>query len=958
MAYVKPQTLVFQEYTALPAELGDSLRAHISGPNADLHRYSVAAEKAGILVGNYDHLVDAEYPWPSKTAGSLVDSDSVRVFIEDALLLYFEDTIGSTVGGRGVTTPVANYTNRVTSSAVAFKTSGDNARSALLKDRDVALGDIVYIRGVDDTVDACPEYELWTKVAGFAAELEDAVIDTAVVGSTNKADTTASTVINQVAGPYNCITATADGTEYDGLAAGRLTETYTVTVVKSGVTGCSAARLRVVSASGTDNDTEVIPEDFGTPTAIGTRGLTMTFSDDPGECSVSASEQAVAASQLVVGQSWTIVVTQDYFAICADEGGTYTGDNDDTYIVEVTKGGVWADLPQVTITTTRGLDASGPTIVTGKDVAIPVGSYGLTLTFVDCDSDDTTGLVLGDKFYITVASGANGPVRTLILQDNLPAALLTADDLDLRLFIPKTVEVTRPRLNAPPTLNYTIEATQVVMNAGATAYDATWTLNGVAQPLQIWSGRDEDTDGPAYGKVYIEYREFLTALVGTVSFMDGPANLDDIPGPLVPENPLKWGVYRALQNSNGSLVGYTAVADPNDVDSWQDVLTAIDGRDDIYNLIPLTRNRAVLDLYQAQVNTESTAERGNWKAMFVSLLAETSRLVVGQSTTAAQALRPTSTDAGVVLATLSDNPQATGTQYTLLTVPANNSGFIRYGVKAGDIVRYLYSIDAFGNSTYSEFIVDSVVSENSLKLLSGHTTAVAVAQKIEIHHTMTKNEIAAALVDTAQSFASNRVVAVWPDVVGSGGITQEGYFLCAALGGLVSGVAPQQGLTNVEIAGFDDLASRSRDFFSRAQLDTMAAGGIWICTEDRIGTPHTRHALTTSTVDLNRSEEMIRRNLDSISYVYQAGLQPLIGRSNATPEILGQVDHIIITRTEFLSRVYVSTLGGQLISAEVAVDSTGARLLRIHPLAADRVEIVLNLVLPSPLNNVELHLIV
>jgi hypothetical protein len=138
----------------------------------------------------------------------------------------------------------------------------------------------------------------------------------------------------------------------------------------------------------------------------------------------------------------------------------------------------------------------------------------------------------------------------------------------------------------------------------------------------------------------------------------------------------------------------------------------------------------------------------------------------------------------------------------------------------------------------------------------------------------------------------------------------------------------------------------------------MAAGGIWICTEDRIGTPHTRHALTTSTVDLNRSEEMIRRNLDSISYVYQKGLQPLIGRSNATPAILGQVDYIIRTRTALLTRVFVTTLGGQLISATVAVDSTGARLLRIHPLAADRVEIVLNVVLPSPLNNVELHLIV
>lgn len=958
MAYVKPQTLVYQEYTLLPAELVDAMRVHISGPNAELHRYSEDTEKAEILVGNYDHQVAVEYPWPSKTAGSLVDTESVRVFIDNALLLYFEDTIGSTVGGRGVTTAVAGYTNRVKSTAVTFVSGGDNARSALLYDRDVAVGDIAYIRGVNDDDDDCPEYELWTKVTGFAAELEAAVIDTVVLGATNKADTTAATTINQTEGPYNCITATADGTEYDGLPSGKLSETYTITVIRSGVAGCTSARLRVVSASGTDNATDVIPEDFETPTPIGSRGLTVTFSDDPGECSVSASEQAVAASQLVVGQEWTVTVTQAYFAICASEGGTYTGDNDDTYIVEVTRGGVWADLPQVTVTTTRGLDASGPTNVSAKDVAIAVGSYGLTLTFEDCDGDSTTGLVLGDKFYITVTSGTNGPIRTLILQDDVPAELLTADDLDLRLFIPKNIEVTAARLNAPPTQNYTIEATQVVLNAGVTAYDTTWTDAGDALPMQVWSGRDADTSGPAYGQIYIEYREYLTAVAGAVYFIDGVGDLDQIPGQLDIENPLKWGVYRALQNSNGSRVAYTAVANPDSVDSWQLALNAVDGRDDVYNLVPLTRNRAVLDLYQAQVNVESSAERGNWKAMFVSLLAEESRMLVGKSTATAQALRKTSTDGNIVLATLADNPQATGTQYTRLSVPANNSGFITYGVQGGDIVRYLYSIDAFGAQTYAEFIVDSVLSENTLLLLSGHTVAVPVAQKIEIHHVMTKNEVAAALVESAQSFSSNRVVAVWPDVAGSGGISQPGYFLCAALGGLVSGVAPNQGLTNVEIAGFDDLASRTKDYFSRSQLDTLAEGGVWIVTEDRDGTPHTRHALNTSTVDLNRREEMIRRNLDSISYVFLKRLQPLIGRSNATPALLRNVDYIIRTTTDFLARSTISTLGGQLISATVATDSTGEPILRIHPLAADRVEVVLNVVLPAPLNNIELHLIV
>jgi len=44
-------------------------------------------------------------------------------------------------------------------------------------------------------------------------------------------------------------------------------------------------------------------------------------------------------------------------------------------------------------------------------------------------------------------------------------------------------------------------------------------------------------------------------------------------------------------------------------------------------------------------------------------------------------------------------------------------------------------------------------------------------------------------------------------------------------------------------------------------------------------------------------------------------------------------------------------LGSQLIDGSV-------RILRIHPLLRDRIEIVLDLVVPAPLNNIELHLVV
>jgi hypothetical protein len=945
-----------------------------------LHRYDDDEEKVLINVGPYDKDDDVVYPWPDRQAGSIVDEASVRLIIEDALLLYYEDLIGDESGGRGLVQPVAGRKNWLRSTAVSYKANGTQwPRSGLLNDRDVAVGDVAYVRGVSGVGSSCDEHDLWTYVEGFAADEVDATIFSPTVDDNNQVSTEAAATSAQTDGVINCVTLSSIDNSYDGLDDGFVSEKYTIRVIRSSVSGCQAARLRITSDSGTDNVAEIDPGDFGTWVEIGTRGLEVQFTTTTGTCSESASSESVESDEFVVGQEWEVDVTQAFERGCIETvDDTYTGQDNDTYIIEVTKGGTWNNLPEVTVTTVKGLDSSGPTIISGVSVAFPVGSWGLTAKFVDCFGSDSiqassegeaslgggdsdlAGLRAGDKFYITVVSGSNGPIRTLILRDDLPVEIQESSDLDLRLFIPKTIEVTEDRLSNPPLVNYEIESTQLVVKAGITAYDATWTSAGVELPMPVWDGRlASTTEINSWGIQYIEFREWLADLTDEVNFIDDIADIDEIPGQLDELNPLKWGVYRALQNSNGTRVAFTAVLEPDDLDSWVNVLERVDGRDDLYNFVPLTYDREVQGLFQAHVDAESSPEAGNWKAMFTNLRVDANTMLVGKSDADAQSLSPTSVDGEVVLATLEDNPDATDIQYTLLSVPANNSGFITYGVGPGDIVRYLYTIDAFGATAYQEFIVDTVLSETSLLLLTGNSEPISVAQKIEIWHTQEKNELVDAIKDQAQSFANRRVCAVWPDIVGTGGNAQEGVFLSCALAGLASGVQPHQGLTNVEISGFDDLASRTRDFFSDSQLDDLASGGVWIGTEDSDGTPHTRHALTTDTLDLNRKEEMIRRNVDSMSYLFLRRLRPFIGRTNATPSMLKKLRYEVNQVIKFLkTNGYTAELGSQLIDGSIRVDADGNELLTIHPLAADRVVIVLDLVVPAPLNNIELHLVI
>ena len=945
MAYVKPQVLVFQEFTIVPTEITEPLRAHISGPNAMLHRYNIAAEKALCRIGTYNPNSDTCYTWPGRTPGGVVDVPYVKLFVDDALLHYYEQLIGST---QTVTKAVLTRPNWIESvagagqgaSAVYYKSNGaTRARSAAFKDRDVKIGDVVYLRSADAQ---CVETTLWTEVAGFASEMIPSVIANAVADDLNADPLTAATSFAKVGAVTNAVDILSANALYSGVKDGVLREIYTLEVIANPVPGCTNAVIRVRSNSKLDDVAAVNPGNFGDDVPIGTRGLTVRFT------------RGTTTDTFIVGQKWTVTVQQTFVPAVAVSSNassvsptSYGGDVNDTYIIECVVGGDidgTPNYPQVVVRTAKGRDHMGPFVVDSAGSLasnfFSIGSQGVAVAF-KAATGTLTQLSKGDKWYIGVTSAVAGAANKLILRHDLPAAMRGSDAqpvlLDIRLYIKSNIEVSRNRLSAPPAVNYSLEETQVCVKAGVTAYHPEWKASGVALPLPVMAGT-----------MYVEYREWLSDLCDEVNGIASVGELDVIPGQLDPDNPLKWGVFKALSNSNGTVVKYTAVADPRHLDKWQDVIERLVGRDDLYNLVPLTFDKNVHDLYAAYIVNESNEIANNWKAGFFGIPSRSSRLVVGAGAeiggVAGRVI------VGPVLATVSDNSQASGEQYTRLQVPGNGY-FITNNVQPGDIVRYGYAIDGFGVETYKEYVVDAVLSENALVLYSGTDTAITVPERVEIWHNMARSEMATDIARRAGVLSNRRVCAVWPDQVGSAGTLQPGFFLAAALAGLASGVVPHQGLTQVEVAGFDDY-SRSYKLFNETQLNEMAEAGTWIVTQARDGTPFTRHAVTTDNLDLNRREEMIRRNVDSMSYLFLRRLRPYIGRTNATP---GMVDYLANRVNEIISFLksngYTQELGSQLIDGQV-------RVLRVHPLLKDRIEIVLDLTVPAPLNNIELHLVV
>ena len=943
MSYVQPQVLVFQEANTVPTALLEPLRGVVVGPNAELIRYAETDERTNGLLGSYDPTVDQDFTYPNRPVGAVIDQSYTKLFGEDLLLRYFEDLIGS---GPGTVAPVSGYQNRIRSSVTNFASNGSlYPRSAALEDRDVQVGDVVYTRGTVSST----TYENTAKVMGLVAD-EGNTSHSHATADTDNASEQASLYESQeqVAGDENCIVITdVDGSSYNGLLAGNPTETYTLTVTKSSVDGdLTTARVRVTSASGNDNQDSLTPSAAGSPTAIGTRGLEITWDLDIGHCSVSASAEDVSAEDLLAGQVWEVTVKQIFEETSAGVDGTYTGTADDTYIVTVTRGGKFTDTlkPQITVTTASGTDLSGPTTVPDSGELVAMGTKGLSIAFGGSGAsvsyngddelvslDDTSGLCKGDRFYVDVTGPSAGPIRTIILSKNLPAALLAATDLDLRLFIPQTGVEIPSRSESPGVYNWTATADEVTVEAGMTMTDPSWTVGGEVSPLPVQSGT-----------LYLEYRAWLSDVCDNIRGASTDEDLAGVPGPNHPDNPLKYALGKAILNANGTEVRYLGVCNPDSLDSWADAVEKFVGTEGNYGFVPLSTDPAVQNLFAIHIASSSSPNLGLWRAGWFAISQDQTVKLLDSTLT---------TNGQVAKCLIQDNAFVSGTQYTWLTLSGGNANFIDLEIRAGDEVRTNYTADGFGGVTYDSFVVDAVINDDTLRLVTGNDVAINTAQKFEVWRTLNATEYATKIAETPSRFASARIKAVWPDVVEDGDLVVPGYFLCAAYAGLASGVVPHQGLTQLEIAGFSGVP-RTTQLFNKSQLDTMAAAGVFIVTRDNDNHIFSRHAITTGDQDnLNTREEMVVRNVDSISFIFLRRLAPFIGVSNVTPSALAQLRVEIDSTKEYLkTNGFVERLGAQIIDAEVTK-------LAQHALLKDRVVIVLTLQLPYPMNNIEVHLV-
>jgi len=610
--------------------------------------------------------------------------------------------------------------------------------------------------------------------------------------------------------------------------------------------------------------------------------------------------------------------------------------------------------PKLKITDSAGVDQQTNTVVADGDV-INVGLNGVTVTFpANTNSnggiDINGGLTLGDIWTIEAKAKAQGPVKTLVLGEPIVATVAAGVDtlgvpepapdlfaVDLFLFS-NSVEIPAEQRDtniAPGSYNWQGVAANLTVNSGITLQDSRWVdpNDGSMPYLEMWQGN-----------LYVEYRALLKDYADTIYSI---SNIDDVVGelgPITTDNPLALGVYKALLNSADSSVYFMAVPS-DDVTGYSKVLGRATLSDKVYGLVPLTFDSSIHELVDAHVDAMSSETRKRWRIALFALQSRTEIPVLWTGN------HPSN---GLWNATLKADTRLPGSVYT--KVEFTEFAELLDRVAVGDEIRFNFDLDAWGNETYTSSLVAEIESNQVLYLETAQPAAINTAVKMEIHHALSTPEQATDIAERSAAFADRRVYSIFPDTLFNEGVAEEGFFAAAAIAGLIGSVVPQQGITNTELVGFDDIPAVYSNF-NEDELDVIAGGGTMIVAQEYPGgTVFIRHQISTNYREgvLAKSELSMVKNYDSISYYFANKLAPFIGQYNVTPALIDHLRTEVQAGINFLSSfTSVGLLGPQVIKSGSEIT-----LIQQHPTLLDHVIINLKLNLPAPLNVIELHLVV
>ena len=428
--------------------------------------------------------------------------------------------------------------------------------------------------------------------------------------------------------------------------------------------------------------------------------------------------------------------------------------------------------------------------------------------------------------------------------------------------------------------------------------------------------------------------------------------------PINADNPLALMFYYMLINSPGVSVSglgvdATSALNPDGTpEAYARALSYLEAQE-VYALAPASQDPLVHQSFMTHVTAMSEPDAKGERIVFICPPMPDEDLP-------ALATSGTDGDSGSVantfntkLASLAADVQAAGVD-PVGTIDATDGLYLTVATNS-----YKYNISAI-TSTYLTIRVAFAAGENddsfyattnlpTTLISETFTVYVRGTPLVTVTGAPDYDRIAEAYQKTGEVYGNRRVYMIAPETVNAtiDGAEQAlpGYYLCAALAGMVGQLAPQQGFTNMPIAGFTRVKG-SNDVFSRTQMNVGAAGGTWWVVQETAGAPlSTRHQLSTDLTSIETRELSITKVIDFCAKFMRSGLRNFIGRFNITQPFLDGLSTVVQGQLSFL------TESGIIISGDLnnIVQDTSA---------PDTVLIDVTLSPPYPCNYLRLTLVI
>jgi len=668
------------------------------------------------------------------------------------------------------------------------------------------------------------------------------------------------------------------------------------------------------------------------------------------------------------GEDFTATATSAAITASAVFGGTVTANNtlilsdgqqEQTITFLGTETSVAGGVPDLktTIEAVVGVAAGGKITVTdatgalvlthsdeGSDSLIKiVGGTALT----ELDSGGTPTIVAGGESSVTSASS------TVVAHPPIPGDYLYLDGVFYgivtkvapggvvdRLKIDRQVAI-----SSDVGARFYIQAKNLVAAAPVTRPypDLVVDLNGNAQ-LKHQVLRDPYGDPSAVvAPLYLTYtavRKDVTseaANPGLLKF-DDTATLGASLDPLTADNPLGLGLFFALINAPGAQVTglgvdeVSADAPYGTLEAFTRAAEFLEGFE-VYGIGLLTHDQTVGQVFNAHVTAMSQPENKGERIVLwnpdVPAYALDSLVASG---TDGDGLTTLTFDTKVAsLAALVNNAGVS----PLGTIPVTEGLFLDIGSDANR-----YSIKSISGSVVTirsvsgDFAAaendDGFYAEDPLTLpVISDSFAVRVRGAALLTPTgqQDKNAVSETMQGLGQSFLNRRFWMTFPDSAAAtlSGLEQivEGFYMNAAIVGLIGGQPPQQSFTNFPMTGFTRVLG-SNDTFNERQLNVMAAGGTYIIAQDVQGAPlYARMALTTDLTSIETRTDSITKVVDFTAKFLRKGLRNFIGRFNITQSFLDSLGNVIHGLLGFLveSGILIGGNLNNLIQDEDAPDT-------------------------------------